>query len=462
MKQAVAFASADSGTILDRASALYSEHVNPKWVGILDLLGMNSAYTRCQGSELWTEDGRTILDFLSGYCVYNTGHNHPAIIEEVGAELRRLGPTMLQSHVPALAADLAKVLCGSAGGSLEKAFFTSSGSEGIETVLKFARAHTRRPGILYCHGSFHGLTTGALAIMGNPWWRDGFGPLLPDTTPVPFGDLDALETHLAGRKQAAFILEPLQAEAGVVVPDPGYLERARDLCRRHGTLFVLDEVQTGLHRTGPFLAAHRYGLDPDMVVLAKAMSGGLVPCGAVLMTDAIHRSVYSSLSRAFIHASTFGENALAMRAGLVTLRVLRDEKLGERAERLGADLRRELSDRLSRFEMVDQIRGQGMLNGIVFRRPRSLRLRTFFDAFSKVHQGMFGQMIVSELFRRENVLTQMCGNNFMVLKVAPPLTIPEPHLERFMDAMERTVERVHSGTSFWTGSLSMVRRAVGI
>jgi ornithine--oxo-acid transaminase len=303
---------------------------------------------------------------------------------------------------------------------------------------------------------------GALSLMGDPWWRDGFGPFLPETEAVPFGDLAALEERLATRAYAALLLEPVQAEAGIVVPEAAYLAEAQRLCRRYGTLFALDEVQTGMHRCGPFLAGHHFGLEPDMVVLAKALSGGLVPCGAVLMTEAIHRSVYSSLSRAFIHASTFGENALAMRAGLATLRVLDSERLGARGEETGRALRAALARRLERFEMVEGVRGLGMLNGIVFRRPRSFWMKGLFDSFSRVHAGMFGQMLVSELFRRERMLTQMCGNNFMVLKVAPPLTASGDPVDRFVDAVERVMERVHAGPGFWTSSLAMVGRAVGI
>ncbi len=443
-------------------SRRYAAHVNPKWVGVLDVLGMNVRYTRCQGAELQTDDGRTILDALSGYCVYNMGHNHPAILEELADELRRLGPSMLQSHVPALAAELAVELTRRAGGRLARVFFTSSGSEGVETVIKFARSHTGRAGLLHAQGAFHGLTTGALSLMGNPWWREGFGPLLPGTSAIPFGDLEALEQRLASHEFAVFLIEPLQAEAGIVEPPPGYLQEAQRLCRRHGTLFALDEVQTGMHRTGPFLAAHRDGLEPDMVVLAKALSGGLVPCGAVLMSDAVHRSVYTALSRAFIHASTFGECALAMRAGLATLRVMDAERLGERAESLGARLRARLKAGVGKLDMVEAVRGAGMLNGVVFRRPSTFWTKAFFDAFSKVHAGMFGQMLVSELFRKERILTQMCGNDFMVVKVAPPLTVSEEHVDRIAGAFERVVGRVHDGPGFWTGSLGMVKRATGI
>lgn len=200
----------------------YTSHVNPQWVKLLNLLQMNVTYERCSGAELTTTDGRTILDFLSGYCVHNAGHNHPEIIRALKDELDRKGPAMLQSHVPDLAGDLAARLCARAGGALKKAFFCSSGSEGVEAAIKFARVHTKRKGLLYANGAFHGLTCGALSLMGDDFWKAGFGPMLPDTQPVPFGDTAALEQHLATRKFAAFVVEPVQGEAGVCIPGPAY------------------------------------------------------------------------------------------------------------------------------------------------------------------------------------------------------------------------------------------------
>jgi len=442
------------------SEALYARRVNAKWVRLLSVLGMNVEYDRCAGTSLWTRDGRRILDFLSGYGVYNAGHNHPDIVAALEAELARPGARMLQSHVPALAAELADRLCVKAGGGLEKVFFTSTGSEGVETAIKFARAHTRRPGIVYARGSFHGLTMGALSLMGDPWWREGFGPFLPGTVEVSFGDLEALETVLKKEETAAVILEPIQAEAGIVLPPEGYLARAEALCRKHGALFVLDEVQTGLHRTGPFLAAHRYGVQPDMVVLAKALSGGLVPVGAVLMTDAVHASIFNTLSRSFIHASTFGENDLAMRAGLASLEVFEKEKLGERSERMGARLRAALRERLAGFEMVAEVRGAGLLGGVVFQPPAGLKLKMMYGAFRKIHKGMFGQMVVAELFRKHGILTQVCGNDHLVLKINPPLILEDAEADAFVEAVAGVVAHIHQGLGFWTGALSMAKGVV--
>ena len=440
---------------------LYREHVNPQWVRLLDTLRMNVRYARCRGAELFAENGRRYLDFLSGYCVHNIGHNHPDVVTALESELRREGPGMLQSHVPELAGDLAAELCRRAGGRLTKVFFCSSGSEGVESAIKFARARTRRDGLLYADGAFHGLTTGALSLMGGQFWREGFGKLLPDCESIPFGNVDALRQKLESKKFAALVLEPIQAEAGIRLPEGNYLAEAQALCRRYGTLLVLDEVQTGLGRTGKFLAAHHYGVEPDMVVLAKALSGGLVPVGALLMTDEIYEAVYGSLKRSIIHASTFSENALAMRAGLATLEVLDREQLVERSAELGDYLRERLQDALAGYEMIRDVRGKGLFCGVEFAPPKRVTLRAAFEAFRAVHPGMFGQMVVMNLFER-GALTQITGNNLLVLKVAPPLVVTRPQVDEFVTLARDLVEAVHTAGAFWSEALGMARRAANI
>jgi ornithine--oxo-acid transaminase len=375
-------------------------------------------------------------------------------------ELDRSGPVMLQSNVPELAGELAERLCKLAGGGLSKVFFASSGSEGVETAIKFARTYTGRAGLLSCEGAFHGLTCGALSLMNGEYWRKGFGPLLPETVTVPFGDLAALEKELATKRFAAFFVEPIQAEGGIRVPDPDYLRGAQDLCRRDGSLLVTDEVQTGMFRTGPFLASHHFGITPDIVVLAKALSGGLVPVSAVLMSDAIHSSVFSSFSRSIVHASTFSENSLSMRAGLATLDVLEGERLGERAVQQGMELRQRLSDTLSGYEMVKEIRGKGLLLGIAFTAPRRLVLRAPFEAFARIHPAMFGQILVMRLFRDSGILTQICGNDFMVLKVAPPLLVTSRQITEFVSAIRDVVKLAHHPGPFWSEALGLARRAI--
>jgi ornithine--oxo-acid transaminase len=441
--------------------ALYQQRVNPQWVRLLDVLQMNARYTRCEGTELFTDDGRRILDFVSGSCIHNLGHNHPSVVQAVKDELGRRGPAMLQRHVPELAGELADKLCWRAGGCLTKVFFCSSGSEGVEAAIKFARAHTRRNGLLYAEGAFHGITCGALSLMGDPFRREHFGPMLPDTEAVPLGNLAALEQKLATRRFAAFVVEPLQGEGGVRVPPPVYLETAQGLCRRHGALLVVDEVQTGFYRTGRFLASHHYNIEPDMVVLAKALSGGLIPSAALLTSDQVYESVYGSIARAIVHTSTFSENGLALRAGLATLEALEREHLGARSLAAGDYLRTRLREALSGYEMVREVRGLGLLNGIEFQPPQKLALRVSFEAFGKIHPGMFGQVVVMRLFR-QGFLTEMCGNNFQVLKVAPPLVVKEREADEFVHAVTDVVEMMHSSTTFWTEALGLARRVLTV
>ena len=458
-------ASTETGTRLPSDADFdinYCNFVNPQWVKLLNTLQMNAQYTRCTGTELHTADGRVILDFLSGYCVHNTGHNHPDILEALKTELDRRGPAMLQSHVAATAGDLAQALCQRAGGRMSKAFFSSSGSEGVESAIKFSRAHTGRNGLLYCDGAFHGLTCGALSLMGDPFWKQGFGPMLADTQAIPFNDIPALEKALATRKFAAFFVEPLQSESGIRLAAPDYFRQAREICKRYGTLLVIDEVQTGMYRTGRFLCCHRYGADPDMVVMAKALSGGLVPVAATLMTDEIYGSVYNSLKRSIVHTSTYSENGLSMRAGLATLEVLEREQLGDRAELMGQILRSKIREALSGFEMVRDVRGLGLLNGIEFVPPRKLGLRVPFEGFMAIHPGMFGQVIVLRLYRDHGILAQICGNNFLTLKVAPPLVVTEPQLDHFVASIREVVHLMHTSGSFWSEALGMARRVVNI
>jgi ornithine--oxo-acid transaminase len=383
-------------------------------------------------------------------------------VGELIRELESSGPAMLQCHVAGSAGNLAERLTSHTGSHLTKTFFCSSGSEGVEAAIKFARVFSGRNGIVYAKGAFHGLTCGALSLMGDSFWKEGFGPMLPQTYEVPFGDTTALEVALGQNKVAGVILEPLQGEAGIIPAPPEYLGDVQRLCKKYGALFILDEVQTGIGRTGTFIAAHRDHVHPDMIILAKALSGGLVPVAAVLMRDEIYKSVYGSLKKSIIHTSTFSENALSMRAGLATLDVVESEDLAARAERVGAQLRDQLHQRLSRFEIFSQVRGLGLLNGIVLQPPSSLGLRVPFQTFHAIHPGMFGQMVVKRLFEHHNILAQICGNNFMVLKVAPPLVITHSQVEQYLDAIEAVMETVHSSASFWSDALNMAQRAVRV
>lgn len=445
-------------TLIDKN---YGEHVNPEWVRLLEILGLNRQFIRSSGAELFTESNEVYLDFLSGYGVYNAGHHHPYINQQLIDELQSQRPTMLQSTVCSLAGELAARLCRKAGGKARRVYFGNSGSEGVESAIKFSRKFTGRAGILYASGGFHGLTYGALSLMSNAWWTEGFGPLLQDTRAVPFGDIEALESALKTEKFAAFITEPIQGESGVRIPPSDYLKEAQRLCEKHGTLLVLDEVQTGVHRTGPFLAAEHFDVQPDMTIMAKALSGGAIPVGALLMRDDICDAVYSSADKAFVHTSTFSENTLAMRAALATLDVMEQDDLAGRSQQMGELLRSELRKRLRGFEMIKEIRGLGLFNGIEFQAPHSLGLKILFSGFSKAHPGLFGQMVIKTLFEQGQVLSQMAGNDYMTIKSLPPLIISEQQVLKYAAAFEQVCYMLtHEKTKFWAQGLSIAGKVL--
>jgi ornithine--oxo-acid transaminase len=313
---------------------LHTRYLNEQMVRLLRTIGFDRAYQRGRGQYLFDRHGQQYLDLLSGWGVFAIGRNHPAVRDTLKKLLDGDFPNLVQLDVSALAGVLAERLLRHVP-YLEKVFFANSGTESVEAALKFARAATGRAGVVYCSHAFHGLTYGALSVNGDAIFRSGFGPLLPECNEIPFGDLDALERALSSRRAAAFIVEPIQGK-GVIIPPDEYLPDALALCRKHGTLFIADEIQTGLGRTGRFLASAHWGIEPDMVLLAKSLSGGHVPVGAVLTRKWIFDKVFDRIDRAVVHGSTFAKNDMAMAAGLATLEVIESERLMENAGRTHA------------------------------------------------------------------------------------------------------------------------------
>src|SRR6187431_55820 len=320
---------------------LHTRHLNEQMVRVLRTIGYDVGFCKGRGQYLYDRADNRYLDLLSGFGVFALGRNHPAIRTALKSVLDADLPNLVQMDVSTLAGILADRLLALVP-HLDKVFFANSGAESVEAAMKFARAATGRSGIAYCSHAFHGLTYGALSLNGDETFRRGFEPLLPDCVCVPFNDLAALDRALSSRQMAAFIVEPIQGK-GVIIPDDDYLIGAQELCRRYGTLFVVDEIQTGIGRTGKFLAGEHWGIEPDMVLLAKALSGGHVPVGAVLMRKAIHDKVFNRMDRAVVHGSTFAKNDLAMAAGIATLEVMKAEGVIENAARMGERMVRELS-----------------------------------------------------------------------------------------------------------------------
>ena len=422
---------------------LHEQHLNATLVRVQRIIGFDHVYARAQGAYLYDLDERDYLDFLSGYSVFNIGRNHPAVQRALRDVLEMDLPNMVQMDCSLLSGLLAEALLKKTPPHLDAVFFCNSGAEANEGAIKFARAATGRSGLVSLEKAFHGLSNGALSTMGDESFREGFGPLLENCTRIKMGDLAALEKLLAHRDIAALFIEPVQGK-GVNFPADDFYRQAQRLCRAHGTLLVCDEVQTGLGRTGRWWGFEHWGLEPDIITVAKSLSGGYVPVAAIVTRRAIYQKTFSRLDRCVVHSSTFGRNNLAMAAGLATLQVIDDENLVERAREQGAELIRRLNDLKEKHSLIKEVRGLGLMIAIEFHEPRELAMKMGWKLLHKVERELFAQMLVTSLFQKHRILTQIAGHAMDVLKILPPLIIGPREIDRFVTALDSVLTECRS------------------
>ncbi len=416
------------------AAQRYARHVNPSFVKLLGVFGYGRVFERAQGVWIWDHEGRRYLDFLAAYGCMNVGHNHPRLVGRLERFLREealhfchVSPS---PHAAELAADLARRLAP----PLEVSLFGTSGAEAVEAGVKLARAATGRHEIVHCEGAWHGLTLGTLSIIGDARKKKPFGPLLAGCHEVPFGDLGRLEARLASRKIAAFVVEPILGEGGVVLPPQGYLADAQALCRAHGTVMVLDEVQTGLGRTGTMFAYQPHGFVPDVIALAKALSGGIAPISVAVTSRELFDRAYGAMDRFDLHGSTFGGNALSAVAAIETLAILDDERLAANAEVRGNELVQKLRERLGGHPLVKDIRGRGLFAAIEIGPTDAGWMNRLAPALVEaVSEKVFGQWASLKLLEK-GIVCQPASHDWSVLKLEPPLTIGAGEIDLFVDA----------------------------
>jgi ornithine--oxo-acid transaminase len=441
------------------AMALNDRHLNPQLGRIVRTLGLDRDWARGEGPYLVDASGARYLDLLSGYGVFAVGRNHPDVVAALEEVMAARTPNLPQLGVSLLPGVLAERLLERAPSSVDAVVPANSGAEAVEAAIKLSRAATGRPRVLYLEHAFHGLTLGALSLNGNEEFRDGFGPLLPDCTPIALGDLDVLDRELARGDVAALVVEPVQGK-GVHVPPPGWLEAAQERCRAAGALFVCDEVQTGLGRTGRFFALEHWGLQPDVVCVAKALSGGFVPCGAVLVSRAVMDRVFDGMERGVRHGSTFGGNDLAAAAGLATLDVIERERLVERAARLGELLLELTRPLVDRYEVVREVRGLGLMWAIELGPPRGMASRSVWRAVERAQPGLFAQLVTVPLFHEHRILCQVAGHRMNVVKALPALVVSEDDIRGFAVALEDVVAAAeHYPSAMARFGWRMARRA---
>ena len=437
---------------------LHGRYLNPQLPRMLHAIGFDHPYERAEGAYLYDADGNRYADFLAGFGVFAAGRNHPVIRKAVHDVLDAELADWVQFDTPLLPGLLAERLLAKAPG-MERVYFCNSGTEAVEAALKFARYSTGKRRILYCDHAFHGLTTGSLSVNGSAEFRKGFDPLLPDEW-IALGDLDALERELRKGDVAALIVEPVQGK-GVHIPPPGFLAAAASLLHARGALLICDEVQTGFGRTGKFFGYEHEDVEPDIVTVAKALSGGIVPVGATMAKGWIFEKVYSSMDRVLVHDSTFGAGAAAMAAGLASLAVIENEGLVENAERTGEALRSALAEMVDRYELLGEVRGRGLMIGLEFTKPKSLKLRTSWNMLQAARRGLFAQAVVVALFQRHRILTQVSGDNVEIIKLIPPLMIGDTEVKMFREAFMEIMEDASRGSGLmWDFGRTLVKQAL--
>lgn len=420
--------------------ALYREHVNPDLCAQFSLVGLDRRFVRASGMTVFDEAGNEYLDFLGGYGALSFGHNHPEIVEAV----RRVEdlPNILQASVGALVGPLAASLAAIAPGDLSKSFFCNSGAEAVEGSLKLARISTKRTHIVYADNSFHGKSMGALSVTGRSKYQKPFEPLVPHCHAVPFGDIDALESTLRSHECAAFIVEPVQGEAGVMTPPDGYLKAVEEVCHANGALFIADEIQSGLGRTGTVFAVDYDGAKPDIMATAKALGGGVMPIGAYTASDRVWEAGYGTAEKCVLHTSTFGGNTRAMAAGLKAIEILVRDDLSEAARVRGEKLKSGLERIAATTGLVKEVRGRGLMIGVEFYEP-------------KVAKKLSGEYLASAfaglLLNDHGIITAFTLNNPNVIRFEPPLIVTDEQIDYALGAFEKVCAHYHGAASVFAG-----------
>ncbi len=413
----------------------YRRYVNPLVTLRAELLGEPTRISRVDHGLL-VEPRGTVEDF---HGTQTFGHRHPAITAAVTEFLATDSPNWFPCRVNPYAGLLAERLC-ERSGAYSNVFFANSGSGAVEAALKLARAATKKTRVLSLDGAYHGCTMGSCALMKPGMFKDPFGPHVPGAGPIPFGDLDALAKAFAEGDVAALVLEPIQLEGGVRAVSPEYLAAACELTEKHGALLVADEIQTGLGRTGRFLASEVWPRRPDALILGKHLGGGLVPISAMLTsTELFERAYGEHYASAEAHNTTFGGSGLVCVAALAALDLLTDDVIA-RVGKVGDAFRAKLSSALSRHELFARVKGAGLLVGIELV-PSDHPWLSFehMGVDALVDQPTIGVLLCHRLYKR-GFYCFACGHDWRILRVLPRFTIPEATLDTFVTAVDEELE----------------------
>jgi len=441
---------------------LHERHVNRTLVAAQRVIGFDKVYARAEGAYLYDMDNAAYLDFLSGYSVFNIGRNHPIVKQAIRDVLDLDLPNMVQMDCSLLSGLLAEALTKRTPPHLDAVFFCNSGTEAMEGALKFARAATGRKRVISVESAFHGLSLGSLSLMGCESFTEGFGPLMEGfDARVPLDDTEALDRQLRSCDVAAFVIETVQGK-GCKSPKTDFFVRVQELCRKYGTLLISDEVQTGLGRTGKMFGFQHWNLEPDMITLAKTLSGGYVPCGAIITRREIYQKTFSRMDRCVVHSTTFGRNNLAMACGLAALEVIDAENLIENCARMGGLLMEKIDQLRAKHSFIKEVRGKGLMIGIEFHEPQELRLKMAWKLLHKIDKVLFAQMVVTQMLSKHRILTQVAGHAMDVVKILPPLIIGEREVDMFVNALDDVLTECRKFPGpMWELGNNFVKAALG-
>lgn len=446
---------------LASADHLSKKHVHPRMQKMLDAGGMNVAFQRAQGQYLYDGDDNQYLDLLAGGGVFFLGRNNPTIHQAVMDILSMNIPNLVVTNASVLGGLVAERLLKLAGPNFSKVIYANSGAEATEVTIRFARYVTRKRRFLYLEGGFHGRSYGAISLCGFPQMKEGMDPIMPTVTPIRPNDLAQLRRELSRGDVAGVIMEPVQGMTCNVL-SLDYLREVEILCDQYGTIFIADEVQTGLGRTGEWFATSGNGIRPGMVTVSKALSGGVAPVSAVLMREDVYERVFSKFTSGPIYFSTFAENNASMAASLATLDVLEKTNAPKRALEVSKKFRDGLAELQSKYDIIERIEGKGLMIAIYFKESDKLGLKVQQKLMSAGDGGAFGAAVNVDMFTRQRILVQVPGPGFNAVKILPPVIVTDEDIEYFLAAFEDTVASYYEAKGSPIRSLSrgVVNQAV--
>lgn len=421
----------------ETTSEIYKENINPQLAQLLNLLGLSKHFMKAKGTKVWDEKGEEYIDFLGAYGALNIGHNNEFVIEELD-KIKEM-PNLLQTYINPITTTLAKNLATITPEGLKHTFFCNSGAEAVEGALKLAKIATGKSRIIYCEGSFHGKSMGALSVTGRDKYKKHFAPLVPLAHRIPYGDINELQDTLERYDDiAAFIVEPIQGEGGIIVPPKGYLSTVKELCQQYDVLLIADEVQTGFGRTGYWFACNEEDISPDIMCMAKSLGGGIMPIGAYIASEAVWKKGYGSMEKCLLHTSTFGGNTWASAAGIATIQYIDHHSLDREAKLKGRYFIEKLLALKERYPLLKEVRGKGLMIGLEFQTIGDNRfLKSFLKGrISEILEEYVGGLIATELLNNYKIITAYTLNNPNVIRIEPPLTMSYEEIDLFIKALE--------------------------